>query len=149
MAEENYYHGNVGEYAVIFNSEGNLLLLRYQGEHEAMNGKWHLPGGRFDADDEAGKAILREIEEETGLKNVEIIIPCSVSRWGLFNSKRYNVAYIAQVAGTPDVYLDPNECHDKAEWVTPAEAMTRTYTFPEKRAMVETCIAWAKKLEVI
>ena len=48
--------------AVILNAEGQLLLHR-----RSDNGYWALPGGRIEIGESVAQAIVREVQEETGL----------------------------------------------------------------------------------
>ncbi|HEX2859636.1 MAG TPA: NUDIX hydrolase [Alphaproteobacteria bacterium] len=141
-----FYIGQVSEHAVIFNGEGRILLLVHGGEY---SGKSHLPGGRMDIGDQPGQGLLREIEEETGLTDVELIVPCSTSRWGAMEPTKYSVAYLARVEGVPDIVLPEHEAHEGYEWVTPEEAVEREFIFAEMNAVVADVIAWAKRLKVI
>ena len=46
-----------------------LLILR---KHDPFAGKWAFPGGFMDMDETPEEAIVRELEEETHLKNIEL-----------------------------------------------------------------------------
>lgn len=142
-----HYFGEVSEHAIIFNGEGKILLLRHTWQH--LKGKWHLPGGRLDEADQPQDSLLRELREETGLTDVELLLPCHTSRWGADHPVKYSVAYLARVSGTPVVILPPDEAHDMAEWVTPEEALTRTFTFPELADVIRGVLVWAKRLEIV
>ncbi len=65
--EPNHYVGQVSEYAVIINSYGEILLIQHNGGGDIINkhyGKWHMPGGRLNMDDEPQEGLKREILEE-------------------------------------------------------------------------------------
>lgn len=47
----------------LFDAEERILLIR-----EARNGLWNLPGGWADALDAPSTAVIREVEEEAGLR---------------------------------------------------------------------------------
>jgi 8-oxo-dGTP diphosphatase len=59
--------------AVIFRKKGtsNEVLLIKRG-HYPYEGMWALPGGFVDMEETLEEAIIRELEEETGLKGVEL-----------------------------------------------------------------------------
>jgi putative (di)nucleoside polyphosphate hydrolase len=67
------YRRNVG--AVLFNRQGKVLVARRAGfaNAEAAPGGWQLPQGGIDADEEPRSAILRELTEEIGTGNAEIL----------------------------------------------------------------------------
>jgi 8-oxo-dGTP pyrophosphatase MutT (NUDIX family) len=144
-----HYIGQVSEHAVIVNGEGKILLLVHKGPGSDLKGKSHLPGGRMEFDDKPGSGLLREIEEETGITGVELILPCSASRWGAVEPIKYSVAYLARVAGAPVPVLPSHEDHESAAWVTPEEALTRTFIFPGMSAVVAEVIRWGRILGVI
>lgn len=56
----------VGCGAAILNDAGELLLIQRLREPEA--GAWGLPGGKIDFGETAETAVVREIEEELGVK---------------------------------------------------------------------------------
>lgn len=53
----------VGANAVIFGEQGKVLLTRRED-----NGLWCLPGGHMDLGEMVTDTVIRETEEETGLK---------------------------------------------------------------------------------
>lgn len=55
--------------AALIEDGGNVLLVRRSNSPE--QGKWTLPGGFVDADEDPAEAAVREVGEETGLR-VEI-----------------------------------------------------------------------------
>lgn len=58
----------VGGIILDTNSAGETEILLIQRNHNPGKGGWYLPGGYVEFDELAHKAIVREIEEETGLK---------------------------------------------------------------------------------
>jgi 8-oxo-dGTP diphosphatase len=54
--------------AVVRDDRERLLLVR-RG-HEPGLGRWSLPGGRVEPGESARQAVVREVEEETGLRVV-------------------------------------------------------------------------------
>jgi len=50
---------------VVFNREGEFLAIE-------RNGLWDLPKGKLDEGEDFEQAALREVEEETGLRDVEL-----------------------------------------------------------------------------
>lgn len=58
---------------VIFSFDGKTLnVLLIERKHEPFQGKWAFPGGFLDMDETTHACAKRELEEETGLKNIEI-----------------------------------------------------------------------------
>jgi len=59
--------------AVVFsNTNGKTKVLLINRGKEPFKGKWALPGGFIDMDEELEDAVVRELEEETGLKGIRL-----------------------------------------------------------------------------
>jgi 8-oxo-dGTP diphosphatase len=59
--------------AAVFGSfEGKVKLLLVNRKNEPFRGKWALPGGFVNIDEEVDDAVARELEEETGLVGVPL-----------------------------------------------------------------------------
>jgi 8-oxo-dGTP diphosphatase len=52
---------------LLFNDRGEVLLLQRSYSSKTNPGKWELPGGKIDSGEPFDAALLREIQEETGL----------------------------------------------------------------------------------
>ena len=66
-----YPHPAVTADCVIFGFDGiSIKVLLIERGIEPFKGKWALPGGFMNIDETADECALRELEEETGLKNV-------------------------------------------------------------------------------
>jgi 8-oxo-dGTP diphosphatase len=60
----------VGVGVLVFNSKGELLLMKRQGSYG--EGKWSLPGGHFDIGETLLECCARELKEETNLDILSI-----------------------------------------------------------------------------
>jgi len=56
----------LGAYAVSFDADGRILLCRLSAD-EVEAGAWTLPGGGVEFGEHPDSAVLRELEEESGL----------------------------------------------------------------------------------
>jgi putative (di)nucleoside polyphosphate hydrolase len=67
------YRPNVG--AVLFNRDGKVFVARRADlpNAEGAAAGWQLPQGGIDAAEDPGAAVLRELAEEIGTSNAEII----------------------------------------------------------------------------
>jgi 8-oxo-dGTP diphosphatase len=52
-------------------SNGQTLLLR-RAKEDAMQGKWIVPGGKFEPGETPEECVWREVNEETGLELLEL-----------------------------------------------------------------------------
>ena len=50
---------------IVENEEGKILL-------QYRRGKWDLPKGKLDEGETIGECAIREVEEETGLRNIQL-----------------------------------------------------------------------------
>ncbi len=53
---------------LIRDSEGRYLVIRRSAKSKNNAGKWDFPGGKVDAGERFDAALIREVEEEAGLK---------------------------------------------------------------------------------
>lgn len=77
----------------------NRLLLIKRGNHPSI-GWWALPGGFVDYRENLDVAALRELDEETGVKNIEV---CQLKSYGDYDrDPRMRVITTAYVALIPE-----------------------------------------------
>ena len=71
MSESLPYRPNVG--AALFNREGRIFVGRRADIAPGVPGNWQLPQGGVDEGEDPRAAVLRELREEIGTANAEII----------------------------------------------------------------------------
>jgi 8-oxo-dGTP diphosphatase len=52
---------------LLFNDDGEVLLLQRSHSSKTNPGTWELPGGKIDSGEQFDAALFREMQEETGL----------------------------------------------------------------------------------
>jgi 8-oxo-dGTP pyrophosphatase MutT (NUDIX family) len=122
-----------------------LVVIIWRPEKQAPSvlalhrneGFWQSVTGGVDEGEDFPTAALREVREETGLTTVNLwplgMEQEFIGRWG----PAIEQAFVCTVTGgqtPPTVALDGKE-HDKAEWLSPQEAMDRV-KFPFDREAI-------------
>jgi 8-oxo-dGTP pyrophosphatase MutT (NUDIX family) len=96
-------------------NENNEFLLIFR------RGKWDLPKGKTDKGEELEDCAVREVEEETGLKNVKLISPLTITyhtyhegaRFVLKESHWYNM----KISGAQKLVPQTTEDIHEIKWV--------------------------------
>jgi 8-oxo-dGTP pyrophosphatase MutT (NUDIX family) len=109
---------------IVRNPKNEFLVIK-------RNGKWDLPKGKLEVDEDFETAALREVEEETGLKKLEIsqFLLSTFHTYGLSGelvlkeTRWYEMLY----TGNKDPVLQKEEGITDSRWVQPGEE-----TFLEK-----------------
>lgn len=102
--------------AVVRDPKGRCLLLRRSAASRNNAGRWEFPGGKLDAGENPGEALLREIREETGL-DAEIARVIGAGESALPDRR---VAYVLFEATTLTTNVKLSSEHDAFEWVDAA-----------------------------
>jgi 8-oxo-dGTP diphosphatase len=103
--------------AVVHDDTGRLLLVR-RGR-EPGRGLWSVPGGRVEPGESAAEAVVREVEEETGLHVVVGRLVGTVERDGPGGVRYVIDDFEARVAGGHT--LRAGDDADEARWCTAEE----------------------------
>src|SRR5947207_1396266 len=65
---EQHFVGKIAQKALI-EKEGKILLVQYpQSESNSASGKWDLPGGRLNINENPIESLKREVREELGVE---------------------------------------------------------------------------------
>jgi ADP-ribose pyrophosphatase YjhB (NUDIX family) len=112
-----YYLNAAPCVAVLVERDGSVLLAR-RGVEPAL-GRWDLPGGFCEPDEEPELAALRELREETGATvAVERFLGHVVDVYGEDGDPTLNCIYVARlVSGEPE----PDDDVAELRWFRPDE----------------------------
>lgn len=111
----------VGVGAVIFNSEGKLLLTKRGNKSRNEVGKWEIPGGRVQWGERLEDAIKREVKEELGV-DIEIIELLDVYDHLIPDEKQHWVSpcFICKIAGGSPAIMEEGKL-DEIGWFSLTE----------------------------
>ena len=99
----------VGAGAMIFNSDGKILLIKRGFKSKNEKGKWNIPGGSLEFGETREEAIKREIKEELDIEieildtldTIDHIIPDEKQHW-------ITTTFIAKTSGKPKI-MEPEK----------------------------------------
>lgn len=111
----------------VFNEKGHILFI-------FRNGKWDLPKGKVEKKERIERTAIREVEEETGVCDLEIIKPLPTT-YHIFKrngSFKFKITYWFEMKTTFKGVLYPQESEGitKVEWLDQTatkEALENSY----------------------
>jgi 8-oxo-dGTP pyrophosphatase MutT (NUDIX family) len=113
-----------------------ILLLQHE------TGKWMLPKGTIERDETPDRVALREVAEETGLRNVRIVADLGEEHYMFFwktEDTYYDKTvhyYLMEFLGGEEPSPQREEGFVRCEWVTIPEAVDRI-KYKETRQVVQ------------
>lgn len=127
MTNEDIFH--LGIKALIRNKEGKILVLQANIKNFACGisavEHWDLPGGRIKKGDSIEKTLVREVEEEIGIKKIKIIklLDASLSKMRIsyMDAGLILFTYLCEIDNNIEIKLTDNE-HIAFKWCKPKEA---------------------------
>ena len=90
---------------VVFNSEGQVLVLKRGDTAKWEPNKWNLPGGGIEERETREEAAVRECKEEAG------IVPSNVSFLGFFENF---AVYVGESDASPNINFESSAF----KWIT-------------------------------
>ncbi|MDI9319145.1 MAG: NUDIX domain-containing protein [Phycisphaerales bacterium] len=103
---------------VVLNESGDVLMI-------FRRGKWDLPKGKQDEGEDIEQCAVREVSEETGLKNVQIKHKiCNTLHVYPMNNKlilKHTAWYLMQGSAKEQLMPQQEENIEYAMWVKPSE----------------------------
>ena len=117
--------------AVILNQDNKVLIMNEKG-------RWQAPGGRLEQGEKLKVGLVREVNEETGITDLEIGEAIHVDEWfAVPEDKRVHIVAIFFKCRTvtTKITLDPIE-HEDFAWVGLAE-LDNYVLEPEMRRAIE------------
>jgi len=103
--------------AVVLDRAGRCLVLKRSMNSRGNPGKWDFPGGKAEPGETFDQALLREIEQETGLR-VSLTRVAGAAESELPERK---VAYLIMEASLESGKVRLSDEHDDYQWVPVTE----------------------------
>ncbi len=127
--------------AVIFRKENNeiyYLLLHYPSSAKAPRDYWDFPKGHIEKGEKLGDTVKREIEEETGLKDIKFIEGFKrwikyFFRWEGKNILKFVTFYLAE---TKEKEVKISGEHVGYRWLSYGEAL-KQLTFKNAKEIIK------------
>ena len=122
------------------------LILRLNEEERKLKGRdeWHLPGGARDDDsEELSETARREVREETGIHNTQVVGELETAEWDAYynGSPAHFTAHIFElevIGAVPEVVLS-NESSDSA-WAGLNDLDNYPALMPEAKRAIGTVL---------
>lgn len=115
--------GVVDVFVVRHNANGLSLLVLRRAAGTRCTGAWEVVHGRLDPGERPEEAAVREVREESAFAIERLYnLTCQPFYLHRLSTVQMAVVFVAFVGGG-EVTLSSE--HDRAEWLTPDEAMTR------------------------
>jgi 8-oxo-dGTP pyrophosphatase MutT (NUDIX family) len=129
-----FYHPDLEELKKAFYKKFKLVTAAgglVQNEKKQLllifrRGKWDLPKGKLDKGETLGDCAVREVEEETGLKEVKLISPLMIT-WHTYHEGTKFILkdshwFTMKVSGQQKLIPQTEEDIQEIKWVTDSEA---------------------------
>lgn len=105
----------IGTCAILTNSKGEVLLGKRKSSYKA--GTYGLPGGRVNPNETVEQAIIREVEEETGMNHLNFSFFTAV-RETQETHDFIHFVFVAKVENQQPILREPDKC-EGWKWVDP------------------------------
>jgi len=122
---------------LVANEKNNILLI-------FRRGKWDLPKGKVDKGESLEQCAVREVEEETGLKNIELLKPLTVTYHTYDEFGKHIIKdshwYKMKVKGKQEIVPQTEEDISEIKWVKKKDLKNYfSNTFPSVKEVLALC----------
>ena len=99
--------------SLIYNSKGEVLLLKRSKNNSIWVNKWQLPGGKLEKNESSLSAIKREIKEEIAISNAKLSLSKVFCFNNVFKGKKERVSlkvYSCKLSKDPLILSVDHSC---------------------------------------
>jgi len=134
MAEVNL---RVAAKAVIMNDKHQILILREAGYDEGTQTHLYgLVGGRINADESFFDGLRREVREETGLTEIDVVKPLFVGEWyPTIKGVKNHIVVMFMLCEAHDDNVKLSEEHDNFVWLSRADCAKYRFMEPDNEVI--------------
>ncbi|MBI2032544.1 MAG: NUDIX domain-containing protein [Candidatus Levybacteria bacterium] len=111
---------------ILYNKEGNILLVKRSKQHKAFKESWQLPEGKMEKGEQPDQTILREIKEELNLDVLNSKFVFANSTLITLKNKTYHLLRIVLKTKWKGV-ISLSEEHDAYKWIGVKEAVKMSH----------------------
>lgn len=101
---------------LIRNAEGRIFAQKRTPDRKLFPGCWDLAGGHVDPGETLYDALVREIEEETGWKLVQVVALINQFDWESSGIRKREFDFLVEVEGNLDHPLIETEKFSTYDW---------------------------------
>jgi 8-oxo-dGTP pyrophosphatase MutT (NUDIX family) len=148
-----FYDANLEELKKAFYKKFTVVLAAgglVQNEKDELllifrRGKWDLPKGKLDKGEKLEDCATREVEEETGLKNISLLSPIKITNHTYHEGSKFILKeshwYKMKVAGEQKLIPQTTEDIHEVKWVKISELKQyMDNTFPSVKDVLNTIL---------
>jgi len=106
-------------------------------------GRWDIPGGRIDKGEKCDEAFRREIKEELGISEFEII---SVLDYDIWHCEGKPLGAIAHLIKTDETKIKLSHEHSQSKWITEDEIDDYDFLWPKAPSMIKKAFEYNRNL---
>ncbi len=117
----------IGQKAFITNKKGKVLIIK-RDKVDSKSNVWDFPGGRVEFGETLREALVREVQEEVGLKLINISLPLSTTTFFRADKREQQIIrtiYCCKANG--EVSLSDE--HSIFRWISPLDY--RNFEYPD------------------